>query len=70
MTQEVIVYMILGIVFFYMVYTLIKRPKKSKKPPVCDGCSGCDLKNDLSCSLPVGRTKGLKELRDLRDLGD
>lgn len=50
MTQEIIVFIILGIVILYIAFTLFRRPL-SNKPPACDGCSGCDLKKDLSCSL-------------------
>jgi hypothetical protein len=50
MTQEVIVFIILGIVISYIAFTFFRRPR-SNKPPACDGCSGCDLKKDLGCSL-------------------
>ncbi len=50
MTQEVIVFIIIGIVIVYIVFSFFRRPQ-SKKPPACDGCSGCDLKKDANCSL-------------------
>jgi hypothetical protein len=52
MTQEIIVYIILGIVTLYVVFTFLKKPE-AKKPAACDGCSGCDLKKDLTCNLPA-----------------
>jgi hypothetical protein len=50
MTQEIIVFVILGIVLLYIAFSFFRRPQ-TKKPPACDGCQGCDLKRDLTCSL-------------------
>jgi hypothetical protein len=67
MTQEVIVFIILGIVVSYFVFTLFRRPL-SNKPPACDGCAGCDLKKDLSCSLsePITEKRKTKTTNDKR----
>jgi hypothetical protein len=60
MTQEIIVFIILGIVISYIVFTFFRRDQ-SKKSSACDGCSGCDLKKDLMCNLPDRTTPHLPQ---------
>jgi hypothetical protein len=65
MTQEIIVFIILGAVISYIVYTFFKKPV-SKKAAACDGCTGCDLKKDLMCNVTEGEN-GRRSEREIKD---
>jgi len=48
MTQEIIVFIILSAVIFYVVFAVVRK-MRIKKTNACGGCTGCDLKKDLMC---------------------
>jgi large-conductance mechanosensitive channel len=48
MAQEIIVFIILSAVIFYVVFTTVRK-MRTKKTNACGGCTGCDLKKELSC---------------------
>jgi hypothetical protein len=51
MTQEIIVFIILSAVIFYVVFTAVRKIR-IKKTDACGGCTGCDLKKELTCNVP------------------
>ena len=52
MIQNVIVAVILVFVTVYVIRAIIKSFSKNEKASKCDGCGGCELKNQLknNCS--------------------
>jgi hypothetical protein len=51
MIQEIVVYVILVLAVGYVIFTLIRK-MHTKKASACGGCTGCDLKKDLTCNIP------------------
>jgi large-conductance mechanosensitive channel len=50
MTQEIIVFIILSAVIFYVIITVVRK-MRIKKTDACGGCTGCDLKKELTCKI-------------------
>jgi hypothetical protein len=48
MAQEIIVFIILSAVIFYVAFSAVRRIR-TKKTNACGGCTGCDLKKDPEC---------------------
>jgi hypothetical protein len=47
MNQDIIVYIIILAAVIYSIYAVIKSITGKKKSS-CDGCSGCDIKNEIT----------------------
>ncbi|MBB3187105.1 FeoB-associated Cys-rich membrane protein [Microbacter margulisiae] len=48
MIQDIIVILVIAIALYFAIKKLIKQMHPKKKGSLCDGCSGCTLKNDLT----------------------
>ncbi|MDD3077957.1 MAG: FeoB-associated Cys-rich membrane protein [Paludibacter sp.] len=46
MIQNIIVYLIIAGAVGYTIYSVIHSLKSKNKSP-CDGCGGCDIKNEI-----------------------
>lgn len=44
--QLVIVYIIVGLTIAYAIYAIVRNIHK-KEPSSCEGCNGCDLRNEI-----------------------
>lgn len=53
--QLLIVYIILGVSIIYSIYALAKYIRKKNDP--CDGCSGCDIKREITKNMKNKVTK-------------
>ncbi len=56
MNQDIIVYIIILAAIIYCIYAVIKSITGKKKSS-CDGCSGCDIKQEITKNSVVIKTK-------------
>lgn len=56
MNQDIIVYIIILAAIIYCIYAVIKSITGKKKSS-CDGCSGCDIKQEITKKSVVIKTK-------------
>lgn len=47
MIQNILVYIIFALAVGYTVFATVRAVRKKDKSP-CDGCKGCDLKNEMN----------------------
>ncbi|PKL81726.1 MAG: hypothetical protein CVV24_13800 [Ignavibacteriae bacterium HGW-Ignavibacteriae-3] len=52
MSQDILVFAIIGLSISYAVYSVIKSLMTRKTKSSCGGCNGCEVsKNKISCHL-------------------
>ncbi len=58
MMQLLIVYIILALTIAYAIYAMVKYLRRKNDP--CDGCAGCEIKNEITRNMKNKITKDPK----------